>query len=323
MKHLEVVCLAKVAPLLRQVDDAYATSLTFDDEFGQVLVVLNSLGELGTFFDLVTRSWEGKRLERAPVAWLDGIARGVLRDLVSSPSPKKVAATSSVSVFADEKQWPNLKTNTTTTEVPPLPVARLKAIGANLSRPPAKEEDEEEAEVYGLWSSPFPAPLASSQVGHFFGHTATTPHTLEATDMDFSYFSYDFLDAPETTNGHSKTGADDFVLLPCLKSLVSMLGLGEASAAELEIDRRREGHSDAAPLRRQRPQQPAPQARAARAPPRVGPVGARPVRRPHAHLSVRCWAARAACLSGTAKKTRAAEQTHIAYRMMLKKSASP
>lgn len=215
MQRLEVMCMERVSPLLRQVGEEYAASLTFDDEFGQVLVVLDSLGELEAFFALVDRSWQGQRLERVPVAWLDGIARGLLRDLVAPPDTKMVPTTKTITTtsgtnittdLTDEKRWPNLAK----VEVAPKqPAAKPAAIGAHVG---ANKD-------YALWSS-FPAvPFFQQPDSGLF----------PASCPDFSYFNFDVFVSDEFTvlQPFKVPEAQVIQAIPSLEKLVSMLSLGD------------------------------------------------------------------------------------------------
>ena len=81
VKEVKKMCEDVVLPLLREISEDYAMELKFDHEFCQVLNVLDQFGQLKTFLSSVKEKWLGKQLPRAPHAWLDGIARSILRDL--------------------------------------------------------------------------------------------------------------------------------------------------------------------------------------------------------------------------------------------------
>jgi hypothetical protein len=79
MMQLKLKTLSFLTPLIRS---NLAGSSFFDNEFGQVLAVLDKFGLLDQFYSGVRLSG-GSDLEKSPVAWLDGIARAILKAYVS------------------------------------------------------------------------------------------------------------------------------------------------------------------------------------------------------------------------------------------------
>jgi hypothetical protein len=79
MMQLKLKTLSFLTPLIRS---NLAGSSFFDNEFGQVLAVLDKFGLLDQFYSSVRLSG-GSDLEKSPVAWLDGIARAILKAYVS------------------------------------------------------------------------------------------------------------------------------------------------------------------------------------------------------------------------------------------------
>jgi len=85
LTRLKELCIARVQPLFAQVPSKFSDEPWFDNEIGQVLVVLDSLQQLETFFSAVKRAMiECASLERSPVAFLDGIARNLLKELIAN-----------------------------------------------------------------------------------------------------------------------------------------------------------------------------------------------------------------------------------------------
>ena len=118
MEQLESLCRRTVEPLLRQISDAYASLLKFDVEFCQILHVLDRFQKLQQFFDAVRGEWTGEILSRPPHAWLDGIARGILKAMLEvqdctslKPKPKASSSSSSSSSSSPPPSSPQNKKN--------------------------------------------------------------------------------------------------------------------------------------------------------------------------------------------------------------------
>jgi hypothetical protein len=85
VSRLKELCVSFVQPLFAQVHSKFLDEPWFDIEIGQLLVVLDSLEQLTTFFRAVERALsECTSLERSPVAFLDGIARNILKEFVAN-----------------------------------------------------------------------------------------------------------------------------------------------------------------------------------------------------------------------------------------------
>lgn len=79
LRSLEEACRLYLPAELSTTDTRNGEGL-FDEELGQCLSVIESLGALPGYFEAVSAAWSvSTKTSRSPVAWLDGIARSQLR----------------------------------------------------------------------------------------------------------------------------------------------------------------------------------------------------------------------------------------------------
>ena len=112
----------------------------------KVLVVLDSLGALPRLFQCVRDSWCGVKLERSPVAWIDGIARSVLRDFVGCDktasktdckTPTKVVVVSPPKIDTSSSAWPPIPGTSKGTVALVAPVSKRRLLSPVVERLPS------------------------------------------------------------------------------------------------------------------------------------------------------------------------------------------